>query len=179
MGFFHFFKPRELILSRWQPDLEDLLFITEDQVITRYVESTPFDLLWVCFQGHICVDIRDFDRYLGAYPLENEADRQKYKRWQLLSHTISPALIQRIMPTGRVTSMTSSTIEDETGIQVDDALQLLFTPIDLKHSFPKEAMGAERSRWSQDKSWLLRSLICSSQAQSGVFYNRSKFEILL
>lgn len=39
---------------------------------------------------------------------------------------------------------------------------LHFTPFDLRRSWPPHSTGAEITRWSQDKSWLLRDLACRS-----------------
>lgn len=52
------------------------------------------------------------------------------------------------------------------GAEESDDGVLLFTEFDLRRSWPPNAVGAELTRWSQDKSWLLRDV--AARARRGI-----------
>ncbi|GAK63078.1 uncharacterized protein PAN0_002c1280 [Moesziomyces antarcticus] len=52
------------------------------------------------------------------------------------------------------------------GAEESDDGVLLFTAFDLRRSWPPNAVGAELTRWSQDKSWLLRDV--AARAHQGL-----------
>ncbi|SPO21707.1 uncharacterized protein UTRI_01190_B [Ustilago trichophora] len=52
--------------------------------------------------------------------------------------------------------------KDEAESSEDETLQ--FTPFDTRRSWPPASLGAELTRWSQDKSWLLRDVAFRSRS---------------
>ncbi|KAI8372918.1 A1 cistron-splicing factor [Radiomyces spectabilis] len=150
-GFFKYFESQEVVVREWNPASEDLRDETEldpDQV-ERYR-----------------LNIRDFDRNMGPYPLDPPTF---YQRWQRLTNYITPGLVRRILPNnGRVSHLPSkSASTDEVldvkdkrvGRQVEKEEGMEFTYFDLRQSFPRGATGDEVTRWSLDKSWLARDLL--------------------
>lgn len=127
-------------------------------------------------------DIRQFDPYLGPYPLvpDDPESPNMYHRWLLQTTYITPFALKRLLPNGgKVSGMIStSRFSDmpgesapteptsakgkerasETGKDTE-SLRINFTNMDLKHSFPPTASGPERTKYSLDKSWLLEQLI--------------------
>ncbi|KAJ1732470.1 hypothetical protein LPJ61_002026 [Coemansia biformis] len=174
-GFFHDFKPREVVVRRWSSIDEDLM--AADAVGAEDVER-------------VRQNIRDLDRGLGAFQLAGAG----YARWQRLTAHITPGLLARVLPThGCFSSATGSAYEDEEiaavhrklqrnahamerqGVSAADALAIVaseaaamgsdaadrfrFTYVDIRHSFPKDAPADEIREHSLDKSWLLRTLL--------------------
>src|SRR4051812_45033189 len=98
--------------------------------------------------------MRQFDQYLGTYPL---APTTNWQKWRYLTNYITPRLISMVLPNkGKVTNTASSTV-DEKELQnfekSDD--KILFTEMDFKKSWRSGAVGEEITKYSQDKSWLL------------------------
>ncbi|KAI9137577.1 A1 cistron-splicing factor [Paraphysoderma sedebokerense] len=167
-GYFKFFDKAEILVKDWDPDNEDL---KEDSEMDKdQVER-------------IKLHIREFDSNLGPYPLQPPS---QYQKWQNLTSYITPFIIEKVLPfDGKLTSMSESTLT-ETGLRTmnnrDDARfhsaknemeqtkvqkmkeikqqeEIQFTRIDLKRSFRKGAVGEEVTKYSQDKSWLLKFLL--------------------
>lgn len=130
-------------------------------------------------------DIRQFDPFLGPYPLipDEPGAPNMYHRWLLQTTYITPFSLKRLLPgSGKVSSMTSTSQfsevpGEETGpptgsdkgkgpavtaldsVRDMESLKINFTNFDLKRSFPPTASGPERTKYSLDKSWLLEQLI--------------------
>ncbi|KAJ3081482.1 a1-alpha2 repression, partial [Quaeritorhiza haematococci] len=104
-GFFKFFKEKEIVVKRWNAQLEDL-FADE--------ERDPEQL------ERFRHNIREFDPFLGVYPLKptqtsSETSQPSptpplnpYHKWLRLTTHITPRLLERVLPAyGRISSMTS------------------------------------------------------------------------
>ncbi|KAJ1918046.1 hypothetical protein IWQ60_007608 [Tieghemiomyces parasiticus] len=125
--------------KQWNPEEEDLY---------------PADHINAEQQERYRLGIREFDPMLGAYPLDTPVP---YQTWRKLSGYVTTDLLARILPGGRVVSSVDGGPYDEAAVQ--DGTGIPFTRIDLKRSFPSDAHGPQRTRYSQDKSWLLRHLM--------------------
>ncbi|KAJ3046201.1 a1-alpha2 repression [Rhizophlyctis rosea] len=94
-GFFKVFSPREIVVKQWNPQTEDLKLDTEldpDQV-ERY---------------HL--NIRDFNQYLGYYPLipSEEQPINTYRKWISLTTHITTHLLERVLPKSwKISAMSS------------------------------------------------------------------------
>ncbi|CDH55582.1 protein aar2 homolog [Lichtheimia corymbifera JMRC:FSU:9682] len=149
-GFFRYFESKEVLVREWNPQTEDLRDETEmdpDQV-ERYK-----------------MNIRDFDRNMGPYPLDPPT---YYQRWQKLTGYVTPGLVRRVLPNNGKVSHLPSAHPDQDIMQVKDKRMgrtiekeegMEFTAFDLRQSFPKGASGQEVTRWSLDKSWLANDLL--------------------
>lgn len=112
------------------------------------------------------IDIRDFDRNMGPYPLDPST---YYERWKKLTNYISSGLVRRILPNnGRVSHIASKSTNEQDILNLKDVRMgkatekeegMEFTPFDIRKSFPKGATGQEVTKWSLDKSWLAKDLI--------------------
>lgn len=147
---------REIHVARWNAADECMQWSPDDaQELAERYRSTVYDL----------------DRHLGPYPDDAESKARAFPRWLALTDRISVALVKRIMPTGTITSMTGSNLEPAYAGRLTaaepplppsahvDVDELQFTSMDLRRSFGDTIVGAKRSRLSQDKSWLLRSVL--------------------
>lgn len=107
------------------------------------------------------------DPFLAAFPMSTEKELEGH--WERLTSWITQKTLKRILPKGmRVDSMTSSTISDGLDIQADRRGEFInFREVNLKQSWDKNAVGSERSRWAQDKSWELLRIINSSETGGG------------
>lgn len=105
--------------------------------------------------------LRSLDPFLAAFPVSIEKDLEI--RWSKLTSWIKPETIIRIIPKGgRVDSMTSSTISDNLEIRVEKDDELInFKVVNLRRSWADDAIGGERSKWAQDKSWEFNRIIGS------------------
>ncbi|KND04783.1 uncharacterized protein SPPG_00487 [Spizellomyces punctatus DAOM BR117] len=181
-GFFKTFAEREVVVKRWNPSAEDLY--ADDEIDQEDAERYRSN-------------VRDFDRFLGVYPLlpvDNDPV-SPYQKWLRLTTHITPQLIDRILPPSRkISAMTTvsrfsdvddvrqckpsgevvmnedqsehdaNTVAAQGGEDVIrgervEVLRLNFTPIDLKRSFPSGASGGDVTKYSMDKSYLLRQLL--------------------
>nr|XP_045599708.1 protein AAR2 homolog [Procambarus clarkii]XP_045599709.1 protein AAR2 homolog [Procambarus clarkii]XP_045599710.1 protein AAR2 homolog [Procambarus clarkii]XP_045599712.1 protein AAR2 homolog [Procambarus clarkii] len=83
-GFFHVFKQREILVRHYDPKAEDLI---EEDVNSEEVEN-------------IRSNLRDLDRYLGAYPIES------WEKWISLTQYIASEELERMIPkSGRICSV--------------------------------------------------------------------------
>lgn len=158
LGLFKIFKESELYLTKWDSANEDLF--DDSKVSAEEVQR-------------MMKSKYELDRFLAPYPLESEKNSNIYKQWCDISDFIRESDLQRILPgnSHRITSMTESNIPDETGIELQHLSKanfyggdkiLNFTLINLKKSFRDGASGPEISKYSQDKSWLLKNLLEST-----------------
>lgn len=83
-GFFHFFKPKEMLVKSWDVQEEDV-----SQEVTSEEETQRFrDNL-----------MGDLDQFLAPY------DYQVYQRWKSLTDYISPEVVKKLNPkSGRINS---------------------------------------------------------------------------
>jgi A1 cistron-splicing factor AAR2 len=109
------------------------------------------------------VDIREFDPNMGPYPLDPPI---YFQRWKKLTGYITPGLIRRVLPNnGKVShlpdkSQDDSNIRDKRlGKEIEREEGMEFTRFDLRKSFPHGASGDEITRYSLDKSWLVKDLL--------------------
>ncbi|TPX60917.1 hypothetical protein PhCBS80983_g01460 [Powellomyces hirtus] len=185
-GFWVNFLPRQVLVKRWNPATEDVF--ADDELDEE--ETNRFR-----------TNFRDFDRFLGVYPLlPIDGDPiSPYQKWLRLSTHITPDIAKRVLPqSGKISAMSCvsrfsdvdetrpefrsrgviraeqkeatvdsmdivpsqsstsvpNTANKTTALPVE-VLQLTFTPIDLKRSFPPGASGVELTKYSIDKSYLL------------------------
>ncbi|KAJ3166975.1 a1-alpha2 repression [Geranomyces variabilis] len=182
-GFWMDLKPRQVVVKRWNPAMEDVF----DDAGMDTEEAERYR-----------INFRDFDRFLGVYPLlpTDNDPISPYEKWLRLTTHITPAIAKRMLPkSGKISAMSCvsrfSDVEDARGEfrsrgreqtekpSVDtvasadatsvqqkspesgqvEVLRLEFTPIDIKRSFPSGASGAERTKYSIDKSYLLRKVL--------------------
>lgn len=85
IGFFHCFKPREVLVRKWDPKREDMMVspVDEEEV------------------SRIRANLKTMDRRLGPYPYEN------YRDWFSLSSHITEESVDRLKPEnqyGRITA---------------------------------------------------------------------------
>ncbi|KAJ3190240.1 a1-alpha2 repression [Gaertneriomyces sp. JEL0708] len=184
-GFFKYFSSGEVLVKRWDSSSEDV----SDQ------ELTPDDVF------RFKANIREFEPFLGVYPLTAEGNDpvSPYQKWLRLTTHVTPELIRRILPiSGKVSAMTSisrfSEVKDDRppfqsrgsasarGDSADvkappvapvqepsdsrEALRLQFTAFDLKRSYPPGATGSDLTKYSLDKSYLLRQVLTEKYAGS-------------
>jgi A1 cistron-splicing factor AAR2 len=114
------------------------------------------------------IDIREFDRNMGPYPLDPPI---YLERWKKLTGYITPGLIRRVLPNnGKVSHLPDKAAgiaqnedimlnDKRLGKAVEKEEGMEFTPFDLRKSFPAGASGDEVTKWSLDKSWLVRELL--------------------
>ncbi|KAF7722433.1 a1-alpha2 repression [Apophysomyces ossiformis] len=149
-GFFKYFESKEVTVREWNPQTEDLR--DESELDPDQVERYR-------------INIRDFDRNMGPYPL---VPATYYERWRKLTNYITPGLVRRILPNnGRVSHLPSKAIDESTlslkdkraGRHIEKEEGMEFTAFDLRQSFPKGATGEDITRWSLDKSWLAQDLL--------------------
>ncbi|KAI7823111.1 A1 cistron-splicing factor [Kickxella alabastrina] len=164
-GFFHNYMSGEIVARRWCAETEQLFprdNVSEDDIV------------------RIRANIRDLDSGLAAYPLGSADGESSYLRWQRLTGYMAPEMLTRLLPCGgEFTSATGSAYEDEemqraqrilhrtepaiaaSAVAADaDADRFGFARIDIKHSFPVGAAAEDIRRYSLDKTWLLRTLLC-------------------
>ncbi|BFZ59716.1 hypothetical protein YB2330_000731 [Saitoella coloradoensis] len=109
------------------------------------------------------------ERGLAPYPyretgIEGEERQPSTDDFKRLSTRITKELLDRILPAGWGVGSTTASISDEKelktgGAATPDEHVLRFSVIDLKRSWPPGSVGADVTRWSLDKSWVLNSTI--------------------
>ncbi|KAI9356889.1 A1 cistron-splicing factor [Pilaira anomala] len=148
-GFFHFFESKEILVREWNPAIEDLRDETElDPAQVERLRS----------------NIREFDRNMGPYPLDPPI---YYQRWKKLTGYITPGLVRRILPNnGKVSHLPDKSPDHDSNIKdkrlgkaIEREEGMEFTRFDLRKSFPPGASGDEVTRYSLDKSWLVKHLL--------------------
>ncbi|KAJ1721462.1 hypothetical protein LPJ53_004022 [Coemansia erecta] len=160
-GFLHSFVSKEVVVRRWCAETEQLY--PSDHVSAEDVER-------------IRMGIRDLDKGLGAYP-HGSGPNDSYARWQKLTGYITPAMLALLLPpNGEFSSATGSVYEDEEMEEAQKALhhataqpaalsdtpdRFNFTHTDIRRSFPANASPEDVRKYSQDKSWLLKTLLSS------------------
>ncbi|KAJ9083977.1 hypothetical protein DSO57_1028931 [Entomophthora muscae] len=138
-GFFHDFKPSEVLVKKWNPETEDLF------------KSSEMDVE-LC--ERIRLDIRNFDKFMGPYPIDPP---ELMNKWRGAIQHVSPQLVLRIlakdgMMEGFHPVPNGPTLEEFEG-------SMKFTPFDLKRSFPPGVSGVELTKHVLDKSYLLTTLL--------------------
>ena len=153
-GFFYEAQVKGLQVYQW------------DQTNECFVKETDQDQL-----ERIRLNIREFDPFLGYYPLQ---DTEAWKKWTFCCNQITPRLLKQILLHPTISSMTSESEYSElwneaklSDLQHLDAMNekwkkneqskewVNFTHIDLKYSFPSGATAHEKTKNSIDKSFLL------------------------
>ncbi|RHZ74108.1 hypothetical protein Glove_227g17 [Diversispora epigaea] len=141
-GFFKFYESKEVLIKEWDTSKEDL---KEDPEQNEVIKS----------------DMREWDQYLGPYPLTPPTN---WKKWVQLTNLITPWLINKVFPhKGKVSNASSSTVDEEElqniGTNFGEENTIMFTKFDIKKSWRPGAVGQEVTKYSQDKSWLLEDLL--------------------
>ncbi|KAF0449825.1 AAR2-domain-containing protein [Gigaspora margarita] len=148
-GFFKFYESKEVVIKYWDPNIEDIK--RDDETVPEQNERLKSDM-------------RQFDSFLGVYPLTPPTD---WKKWINLTNYITPSLISRILPNeGRMNNVSSSTVDEDELLNIKGSSKfyediILFTKFDLKKSWRPGAVGQEITKYSLDKSWLLCELLTS------------------
>ncbi|CAG8676543.1 2159_t:CDS:2 [Cetraspora pellucida] len=156
-GFFKFYESKEVVIKYWDPQIEDVK--KDDETDSEQIE-------------HLKLDMREFDPFLGTYPLTPSTD---WKKWVNLTNYITYPLISRILPNeGKMNNVSSSTVDEDELLNIKGSSKfqediILFTKFDLKKSWRTGAVGEEITKYSQDKSWLLCELLTSIY-KNGKFY---------
>lgn len=103
---------------------------------------------------------------MGPYPLDPPT---YFQRWKSLTSYITSSLVRRVLPNnGKVSHLpdkspdlpNSANVKGKRlGKEIEKEEGMEFTKFDIRKSFPDGASGDEITRWSLDKSWLLRDLM--------------------
>lgn len=103
--------------------------------------------------------LKELDPLLAAFPISND---EMIIQWSKLTTHITPNIIKRVIIGNdkRVKSSTSVNY-DENGVNVhkDNENFINFKLINLKKSWSNDAVGSERTKWAQDKSWELSRVL--------------------
>lgn len=142
-AFLHFWQPKERVVLHYDPATEST---------TRKPGSPPIDE----------AELQALDPQMAPYPFAQLA------AWKSLSTHITPPVLVRVCPSGRVDSLTAAAGEEGDEIKELRAAvnkgaatnaaagePLAFPVFDLKRSWNEGASGEEVTRWSRDKSMLL------------------------
>lgn len=105
-------------------------------------------------------DLLSLDPHLGPYPFDHPT---QYQHWKNLSSYIHADHLTKLLSHqhGLISSMSDSNYKN--GLpdgSTDDKVH--FTQIPIKHSFSKNASVGDITKYSKDKSWLLRNLLQNS-----------------
>jgi len=170
-GFFKYYDEKEIVVKEWDPNVEDL---KEDSEMDKdQIERIKYN-------------IKEFDQYLGPYPLvpQDKESLNVYHRWLSLTSKINKKVINLILPEdGKLsainsishfsevkgkedkinneqqdTAMSSNEKMDDDPID-QEKYRLNFTVIDLKKSYPSNATTEEITKYSLDKSYLLKKIL--------------------
>ncbi|ORY53022.1 AAR2-domain-containing protein [Rhizoclosmatium globosum] len=170
-GFFKFFASKEIYVTQWNASEEDLM--EQESLDKAQVERLKYNIM-------------EFEPSLGAYPLipHPQQPLPTFQKWLRLTNYITEPLLKSLLPsTKKVSSLVSvsrfsdldesilpsgSKAVDSEGKQELVSLNIRFTPIDLKRSYPANATPDQVTKYFQDKSWLLNSVLKS-------FYDQVRF----
>ena len=89
-GFFHDFRPKEILVKRYNEANENFDDIIDPEEINR-----------------LKFNLKDLDRNLGAYPYGS------WKKWVSLTNKISPATVKRLEPTSGMIQSVTQLIPEE------------------------------------------------------------------
>ena len=123
--------------------------------------------------------LQSMDKSLAPYPVDDYALWQSMTRYLQKSRATLARIFHVDAHTGDAmcdsfTSMSDrearvnvhdlrhtyrSQTQDKDSSLMSSVPSLAFTPFSLAHSWPPDAHGAERTRWSMDKSWLLEDVM--------------------
>ncbi|KAJ3287078.1 a1-alpha2 repression [Rhizoclosmatium sp. JEL0117] len=163
-GFFKFFASKEIYVTQWNASEEDLM--EQESLDKAHVERLKYNIM-------------EFEPSLGAYPLipHPQQPLPTFQKWLRLTNYITEPLLKSLLPsTKKVSSLVSvsrfsdldesilpsgSKAVDSEGKQELVSLNIRFTPIDLKRSYPANATPDQVTKYFQDKSWLLNSVLKS------------------
>eukprot|EP00117_Sycon_ciliatum_P040469 scpid61810/ scgid29739/ Uncharacterized protein C20orf4 homolog len=174
MSFCHVFERQEVVVKRWNSVEEDLM----DEVLDEERRQ------------RIRADLKNLDRFLGAYPFED------LRKWTSLTNHVSKKLIERVEPVNkRVCSVmqfeatpfvpkasaapetpaetTESPAEAEEPKCEEDLLPAMKPLPDTiprfstfpEHNFPAGSSAAEISQHSMDRSYVLETMSNSLHAE--------------
>ncbi|KAJ3130953.1 a1-alpha2 repression [Physocladia obscura] len=168
---FHFIHYRSVIyVGQWNTSDEDIT--TESDLDPDHVARLKYNIL-------------EFEANLGAYPLIPHPQQPvpTFQKWLRLTNFINEQLVNKLLPNSKkVSSLVSSsrfseldgTIQginiknnnnrfserettDSTAVQ--NIIEIKFSVIDLKHSFPENSAPEQRTKYWLDKSYLLKNLL--------------------
>ncbi|RKO88492.1 A1 cistron-splicing factor [Blyttiomyces helicus] len=173
-GFFKFFESQEIVVKRWDEASEDVFpdSAMDLEQLGRYRLSKSHAQSCSSVR-RVSTHIRDFDANLGIYPLTATAHHPTpvYPRWLKLCSRISTKRVGRVLPSGGILNAAEAESRfSENGLRAEPkgkgpakvdqhALRIEFALIDLKKSFPVGATGSDVTKYSLDKSFLLRKVL--------------------
>ena len=172
-GFFYNFKPKEILLRKWDKlgEMIDTNLPKEDEIEA------------------ITLNKKDLDRYLAPYPFD------EYKKWVSLSNHLNEQMLNRLLPlNGIITSETAligqefkksrsdqKPIEPKALFQIpkdlkdaesqlptmseNEATKIRFTKI-IHHKFPLGATASQITKHSIDMSYNLEQMLITSYESS-------------
>ncbi|XP_066279662.1 protein AAR2 homolog isoform X1 [Branchiostoma lanceolatum] len=165
LGFFHYFHSKEVLVRRWDKQLES---ISED--VIEGEELANFES-----------SLKDLDRFLGPYPYDN------YKKWKSLTNHITESLMTRLEPaSGRISSATELVRDGEEKVcyTVGDlpksmkeaegrlpkmvavaGTEIRFVTLPTR-AYPEGASPADITKYSMDKSFVLEELLSAHYAEN-------------
>lgn len=160
-GFFHYFKPKEILVKKWDHSEE----------VLKSIESSEEEI------QRIRDNLLDLDRCLGAYPYQN------LKQWNRLTCNISESLIEKLQPlSGVVSSVTQliplsypveassepdsssdkrfQTLEDKflPDMKKVPGTEIRFTEIP-KLKYPEGSTASEITMHNMDSTYILEQLL--------------------
>lgn len=111
--------------------------------------------------------LREIDGGLAPYPFDGVSDHCSGSPWPRMTNFVTRNLLKRVFSTeacwvsptqscSYLSDVADSRLDDR--ISSDNRLFIKFTAFDLKRSYPSGSLGALRSKYSMDKSYLLTSL---------------------
>lgn len=190
-GLLRFFSAGETVVRGWDNAHEEFARAAGDDQRAPKRRRTAIGSSDEAGPGTVVVSsasLRSLDQHLAAYPPGLDA------QWKALTSFVSRATLARVVGldaegnavTNAVVGSTADeeelkaaggrqtwgkVREEDTRTELDDGDEddvetLAFVRVDLKRSWPPGAVGQDLTRWSQDKSWLLSSVV-AGQLEGG------------
>jgi len=148
-GLLRVLRSRQTLVLKYSAEEEELLPNLSDAQTGEEIET-------VLERTHL----KTLDAKLGVYPL------YRTKMWQGLTGAVTTGDIERLVgKAGKLDSLMDSPADDEVAkgqpqvITTEGTVSLAFVPFDLKRSWAADAVGTEVTRYSRDKTWLLRDVV--------------------
>nr|CAG4637252.1 EOG090X0AVR [Ceriodaphnia reticulata] len=162
-GFFHNFRKKDVVIRRWEPEIEDMVDLSTEQE-----------------RECIKANLKNLDQNLGPYPFET------WKKWLSLSSKLTTDVVRRIEPHSKKVTSVAELIVNE-AIQPDESqskerqvkrvniesqllpsmhvkpdTELNFTNIPPS-SYPEGSSASEITKFSIDTSYMLKQMLSSME----------------
>lgn len=134
----------------------------QDSNVDRNTEETEPDNVWGKLTSHITPRLLDRVLLLHTEPTAGSGDDQTVQPWMLSSISSAPADSESI-PGLTEKEVRSALSSNETTLNL--------ISVDLKQTWPSEAVGRERTEKARDRSWYLGHLIDAIAEKSSTLGN--------